>query len=223
MQVLADKGDGPFGQHVAEGVLALVHRPLARRQRERRVVHRRIRLDGVRQRVDAAVGRHLRRTAQGEQRIDDGHARAEVVAQHAHLHLVLGVGQHGGGRHLRAGPGRGRQADQRHDRAGNLAVADVHAGGAAVRQHHGGDLGQVHVAAAAEAEDAVGSEVAAGADRGVGGAEGRLRLAAGEQFHGHPRLAAVAPAPHRPARRTRMGSVTKSSRRMSMPTVTSPI
>ena len=39
---------------------------------------------------------------------------------------------------------------------GNLVVADVIARLAAVRQHDGGDLGQVHVAAAAEADDGVG-------------------------------------------------------------------
>ena len=83
---------------------------------------------------------------------------------------------------------------------GDLAVADVHAGRAAVRQHHGGDLRQVHVAAAAQAQDAVGAEVPAGADGVVGGAKGRLRLAAGEQFDGHARLAQRRRAPDRPGR-----------------------
>ena len=88
-----------------------------------------------------------------------GDARPQVVAQDADLDLVVGVGQHGGGGHLRAGAGRGRHADQRQDRAGDLVVADVIARLAAVGQDDGGDLGQVHVAAAAEAEDGVGPKL----------------------------------------------------------------
>ena len=73
--------------------------------------------------------------------------------------LSVSVRTDGGG-HLRAGAGRGRHADQRQDRAGDLVVADVVARLAAVREDDGGDLGEVHVAAAAEADDGVGPEVA---------------------------------------------------------------
>ena len=85
-------------------------------------------------------------------------ARPQVVAQHADLDVVVGVGEHRRGRHLGAGAGRRRHADQRQDRAGHPVVADVVARRAAVREHDGGDLGQVHVAAAAEADHGIGTK-----------------------------------------------------------------
>ena len=113
----------------------------------------------------------------------------QVIAEDADLDLVVGVGEHRGGGHFGAGAGRGRHAEQRQDRAGNLVVADVIARLAAVRQDDGGDLGQVHVAAAAEAEDGVGPEVAGRGDGGRGGPQRRLRLAAGEDLDRDARLA----------------------------------
>ncbi len=60
-------------------------------------------------------------------------AGPQMVAEHADLDLVLGVGQHGRGRDFAAGAGGRRHADQRHDRAGHLVVAEVVARRAAMR------------------------------------------------------------------------------------------
>ena len=81
--------DGFLRTHVAERVLALIDGPLAGRQRERRVIDGGVRLDGVRQGVDAAVGRHLRRAGHRQQRIDDGDARPQVIAEDADLDVVV--------------------------------------------------------------------------------------------------------------------------------------
>ena len=75
-RILPDQGDRLLRQHVAQRMPALVDGALAVRQRKRRVIHGRVRLDGVRQGVDAAVGRHLRRTRHGQQRIDERRPRA---------------------------------------------------------------------------------------------------------------------------------------------------
>ncbi len=53
----------------------------------------------------------------------------------------------------------------------------------------GGDLGQVHVAAAAQADEGVGPVVAGGGDALVGRLQRRLGLAAGEDLDGDAGLA----------------------------------
>ncbi len=58
-----------------------------------------------------------------------------------------------------------------------------------MRQDDGGDLGEVHVAAAAESEHGVGPKFAAARDRRRGGAHGRLRFAAGEHLDHDARFA----------------------------------
>jgi hypothetical protein len=181
-QIFADQRNRFFGEHIAERMAALVDGTLAEGQREVGVVHGGVRLDGVRQGVDAAVGRHLRWTRHAQQWIDQRDPRPQVIAQDADLDFLLGVGEHGCRGHFGAGARRGRQTKQRHDRAGNLVVAGVIERFPAVGENDGGDLGEVHVAAAAESEHGVGAKLAAQRDRLLGGARGRLRLAAGKYF-----------------------------------------
>ncbi len=136
----------------------------------------------MRQGVDAAVGGHLGRARHGEQRIDEGHPGPEIIAENADLHLVVGVGQHGRRRDFRAGAGRGRHADQRPDRSGDIVVADVIADGAAVTEDGGHDLGQVHVAAAAEADHDVGMKHPRAFQASFGNAKRRLGFASGKRL-----------------------------------------
>lgn len=186
-QVLTDQSDRLFRKQVAHRMTALIDRALAGRQREVGVIHGCVRLDGVGQSVDAAVRGHLRRTGDGQQRIDDGDMGPQVIAQHADLQVVLAVGEDRGSRYLRARARSCRDADQGKDRAGDAVIADVVARRAAVGQDHGGDLGQVHVAAAAQAQKRIGLHPAGRDDARLGGSERRFRLAPVEQVHGYPR------------------------------------
>ena len=163
---------------------ALVDGPLTERQGEIGVVDGGVRFDGVRQGVDAAVGRHLRRTGVRQQRIDDCDARPHEIAEDADLHVLIGVGQHGGGGHLGAGASGRRHAKNGRDGTGNFVVADIVVQGAAVSDDDRGGLGEVHVAAAAEAKDGVRIELAGGGVALAGGEQRRFRFAAGENLDG---------------------------------------
>ena len=96
--------------------------------------------------------------------IQNGHARPQVIAENADLDFLFGIGQHRSGGHFRAGAAGGRQTDHRHDGAGELVVAGVIERLSAVRQQGGGDLGQIHVAAAADSEYGVGAKFATALD-----------------------------------------------------------
>jgi hypothetical protein len=92
--------------------------------------------------------------------------------------MLFFVGEDAGAADFAAGAGGRRNADQRRDGAGDFVFADVVAGTAAMRENGGRDLGQVEVAAAAEAQDRVGPERPGCCDTMIDEREAGLGLAA---------------------------------------------
>src|SRR5207253_5802592 len=94
--------------------------------------------------------------------------------------VVLRISQDGGMRHF-APRARGRgNADQRQHRARNLMEAEMLVRRSAVSEYHRDNLGQIHVAAAAQADDAIGLQTTSIFDGLLGSMNGWLGLAAVE-------------------------------------------
>ena len=56
---------------------------------------------------------------------NDGDPRPQIIAESADLECIVCIGERGGPRHLRAGAGSGRHANDRRDRARYEVVAEV--------------------------------------------------------------------------------------------------
>ena len=117
-------------------------------------------LDRVGERVDADPRGQVRRRAHRQLVVRDGDAGHQVAVEHHHLHVALGVGDDRHARDLAPGAGRRRDRHERQAGARDLVVARVVAHVARVGEGHGGRLGRVHRAAAADRHDAVGLVVA---------------------------------------------------------------
>ena len=138
---------------VGVGQLVLAHEDALGGQLGRhRPTHRGEGLDHVRQGVGARARGERRRAAERELRVAHGRVGDEVGAGDAHLADALGIGEHGHGRHLRAGPCRGGQGDDGHHGTGHAELAVVVGRLAAVREDHGHRLGEVEAAAPAHAD-----------------------------------------------------------------------
>ena len=118
-------------------------------------------LDAMRQRVDAGGRGDLPRHGHREVGIDDGDIGQHEAALHRELVAAGRIGDERAGAGFAAGAGGGRHLHQRHAAAGNLLGArrcrqrSVIAGA-----EHGDQLGEIHRAAAAEADDEVGRDLA---------------------------------------------------------------
>src|SRR5262245_61187054 len=88
-------------------------------------IDRSIGFDGVRQRVNAAIGGNLWRAAVGERRIDDGEHWPQILAEGADLDVVSRVGQHSGVRNLAPGASGCWTANQRQNRSGHVVEAEI--------------------------------------------------------------------------------------------------
>ena len=117
-------------------------------RRARRHDQRRHRL---RQRVDAGVGGQLGRQPVGQRRVHQRVLGAQERAGDARLDVGLLVGDDRAARHLGPGPGRGRDAYQRHRRGlvGDAARGEPQVG-AALSGHQPRRLGGVHRRSAAQ-------------------------------------------------------------------------
>ena len=76
-EVGPDRGDRSLGEQIAQRVLPLIERFFARRKREYVVVDGRVGLDGVRERVDAAIGGHFAGARERETRVDESAPAAD--------------------------------------------------------------------------------------------------------------------------------------------------
>jgi hypothetical protein len=134
-------------------------------------------LDRVRERVDADVRAQVGRRRERELVVGDRHPREQVVVQHHHLHVALGVGDHRHARDLAPGAGRGRDRHEREPGAGDLVVAgEVAHLAAVVGGEHGGHLRRVDRAAAADRDHAVGVVLADGRQRALDVGDRRVGL-----------------------------------------------
>src|SRR5439155_3323244 len=114
-----------------------------------------ISFNGMSQCIDATVGRHFGGAGNSEQRVYDCDAWTEIIAQYADLDVIVGVGEDRSSRNLGPRPRRGRHADQGPDRPRNLIIPDVVPWHAPVSEDGRSNLGQVHVAPAAQTEHSV--------------------------------------------------------------------
>ena len=149
-------------------------------RRARRHDQRRHRL---RQRVDPGVGGQLGRQPVGQRRVHQRVLGAQERAGDARLDVGLLVGDDRAARYLRPGPGRGRDAHQRHRRGlvGDAARGEPQVG-AALPDHQPRRLGGVHRRSAAQRHHRVAARC-------------RQRLG-GLLDHRHRRLARVLLEPH---------------------------
>lgn len=120
-----------------------------------------VHLDAVEERIEALIGRVVRRHRGHQLRVDDGeHGEERVIAAEAYLLPCLGVGDDAPLVHLAAGAGGGGygyngQGLVRQGQALARAAGDVVPEVAVVRGHGRYGLGGVHDAAAAERDDEV--------------------------------------------------------------------
>ena len=116
----------------------------------------RIGLDAMRQSVDARRGRDRRRHRRGQVGVDDGEIGQHVPALHRELVLRRRIGDEGARAGLAAGAGRGRDLDQSDAPAGHLLGSDNLMKRLSASRQHRHELGKIHGAAAAEADNEIG-------------------------------------------------------------------
>ena len=97
----------------------------------------------------------MRRKRQRQLRIEQRQLRIEIGAVHPFLLLELLPDEDGGEGHFASRSGGGRNHDLRQTRTGDPVESEVIFGLSPVRRQHRDRLGQVHRAAAADADDAV--------------------------------------------------------------------
>jgi len=139
----------------------------------------------VGQGVDAAVGGNFRRTGYGEERIDHGGFGSQEIAQYTDLDLIFRIRKYGGGGNFRTRSRRGRNTNERMNGPRNPVIANVVLRIAAVGKDYGSNLGEVHIATAAQAENNVRVALAGVFYASSGSSEGRFRLATGKYVDGN--------------------------------------
>ncbi len=184
------------GRQILEGRLERLQRQTVCELRRH---HRGIRLERVRNRIDARRARQSRRREHHHVRINDRHVRHELVVRERILRARLLVGDDGERRHFGTRARRGRNRDElrllAHLREGVGALADVHEAHRHIEEvalrvlvENPHDLAGVHGAASADGDDHVRLELGHQTRPVHRARDRRIRRHVGERRHGAPLL-----------------------------------
>src|SRR5262249_59716568 len=107
---------------------------------------------------------------------------AKIIAEDADFQLIVVIGQYGRGGDLRAGSGSRRYTNQGPDWSGDESVAYIITRRSAMGQDSSGNLGQIHITAAAQTEHCIPTQAFGLTNTFIRCSKRRFRLTARENL-----------------------------------------